>query len=109
MDLENLQPGDRIFIQFTEKTKTRLQQNNHPKLDFEGQWLVVKSKYPKRESRKSLDTLYYKVEATPSPEGGWPADGFAWVPYNDFLIARSMDTHSMGLCMYLKGKNLPDI
>lgn len=107
MDLENLQPGDRIFIQFTEEAKANLLRTGHPKLDFEGQWLVIKNKYTHRELRESLKARCYEVETTDSLEHGWPADGFLWTPFSDFLMARSKE--HMSICFYTKLNELPEV
>ena len=98
MDLENLQPGDRIFIQFTEEAKANLLRTGHPKLDFEGQWLVIKNKYTHRE---------YEVETTDSLEQGCSADIFLWTPFSDFLMARSKDY--MSICFYKNLNELPEV
>ena len=101
MDLENLQPGDRIFIQFTEEAKANLLRTGHSKLYFEGQWLVIKNKYTHRELR------YYEVETTDSLEQGCSADSFLWKPFSDFLMARSKDY--MSICFYTKLNELPEV
>lgn len=109
MDLENLQAGDEIFIRFAEKSKTNLIRTNHPKLDFEGQWLTITKINRFSDMPDTFGKPCYEVEATVSASRGWPADGFLWVPYSDFLMARSVDTHSMGLCAYFDNRELPDI
>ena len=107
MDLENLQPGDRIFIQFTEEAKANLLRTGHPKLDFEGQWLVIKNKYTHRELRESLKARCYEVETTDSLEHGCSADSFLWKPFSDFLMARSKDY--IKICFYTKLNELPEV